>query len=387
MKLWIFNKGGDNLISTRECSQCHRRGCHGECENYILDMIEHEADRDEFDRLFKEIPKFRYVLNEKVNSIFGTDLEVATESNVAEDETEKFSTFLYRTNLNGNTNLYEIKKALKEKEIFGEGYLFFDEIDVYSLAKSEITAYQKDDKDPVIDEIKYYTVGEVLIPDELKFSDVGFIKEDEGYIISPDNIIKFKSDSYALNSDLKQLQILLEINRKIYDSTTKRDYGDIFLLTNAKKVNPVSVVAKRVKDSVNEAIEKMREHVANLIKKNKVEDSNVVILDESYKEVKQISPVTTVKDYQFIWENQDDIITSVFNFPMLLVGLGDEAGNVSKEALLKEARANTLTPIKADTANALSKIARKLFGEGFYLRFQDYSEVNAGYEEDDNKEV
>ncbi|MGX2947194.1 hypothetical protein [Enterococcus alishanensis] len=375
------------MISTRECSQCHRRGCHGECENYILDMIEHEADRDEFDRLFKEIPKFRYVLNEKVNSIFGTDLEVATESNVAEDETEKFSTFLYRTNLNGNTNLYEIKKALKEKEIFGEGYLFFDEIDVYSLAKSEITAYQKDDKDPVIDEIKYYTVGEVLIPDELKFSDVGFIKEDEGYIISPDNIIKFKSDSYALNSDLKQLQILLEINRKIYDSTTKRDYGDIFLLTNAKKVNPVSVVAKRVKDSVNEAIEKMREHVANLIKKNKVEDSNVVILDESYKEVKQISPVTTVKDYQFIWENQDDIITSVFNFPMLLVGLGDEAGNVSKEALLKEARANTLTPIKADTANALSKIARKLFGEGFYLRFQDYSEVNAGYEEDDNKEV
>lgn len=375
------------MISTRECSQCHRRGCHGECENYILDMIEHEADRDEFDRLFKEIPKFRYVLNEKVNSIFGTDLEVATESNVAEDETEKFSTFLYRTNLNGNTNLYEIKKALKEKEIFGESYLFFDEIDVYSLAKSEITAYQKDDKDPVIDEIKYYTVGEVLIPDELKFSDVGFIKEDEGYIISPDNIIKFKSDSYALNSDLKQLQILLEINRKIYDSTTKRDYGDIFLLTNAKKVNPVSVVAKRVKDSVNEAIEKMREHVANLIKKNKAEDSNVVILDESYKEVKQISPVTTVKDYQFIWENQDDIITSVFNFPMLLVGLGDEAGNVSKEALLKEARANTLTPIKADTANALSKIARKLFGDGFYLRFQDYSEVNAGYEEDDNKEV
>ncbi|OJG76525.1 hypothetical protein RV10_GL003662 [Enterococcus pallens] len=345
-------------------------------------MIEHEASRDEFDRLFKEIPKFRYVLNEKVNAIFGTDLEVAAESEVSETETEKFSTFLYSTNANGNTNLYEIKKALKEKEIFGEGYLFFDGKDAYALDQSKITAYQENDKDPIIDKIEYYTVGEVYVPPKLEFDSTGFIKQEGGYIISPNNIIKFKSDSYALNSDLKQLQILLEINRKIYDSTTKRDYGDIFLLTSASKGSPVSVVAKRVKDTVNEAIEKMREHVANLIKKNKVDDSNVVILDETYKEVKQVSPVTTVKDYQFIWENQDDIITSVFNFPMLLAGLGDEAGNVSKEALLKEARANTLTPIKSDTANALSKIAKKLCGDEYYLRFKDYSEVNAGYMED-----
>ncbi|MGG5333756.1 hypothetical protein [Enterococcus sp. AZ163] len=370
------------MVSNPVCPQCEKRGCHGECENYILEMIEHEASRDEFDRLFKEIPKFRYVLNEKVNAIFGTDLEVAAESEVSETETEKFSTFLYSTNANGNTNLYEIKKALKEKEIFGEGYLFFDGKDAYALDQSKITAYQENDKDPIIDKIEYYTVGEVDVPPKLEFDSTGFIKREGGYIISPDNIIKFKSDSYALNSDLKQLQILLEINRKIYDSTTKRDYGDIFLLTSASKGSPVSVVAKRVKDTVNEAIEKMREHVANLIKKNKVDDSNVVILDETYKEVKQVSPVTTVKDYQFIWENQDDIITSVFNFPMLLAGLGDEAGNVSKEALLKEARANTLTPIKSDTANALSKIAKKLCGDEYYLRFRDYSEVNAGYMED-----
>lgn len=370
------------MVSNPVCPQCEKRGCHGECENYILEMIEHEASRDEFDRLFKEIPKFRYVLNEKVNAIFGTDLEVAVESEVSETETEKFSTFLYSTNANGNTNLYEIKKALKEKEIFGEGYLFFDGKDAYALDQSKIIAYQENDKDPIIDKIEYYTVGEVDVPPKLEFDSPGFIKQKGGYIISPNNIIKFKSDSYALNSDLKQLQILLEINRKIYDSTTKRDYGDIFLLTSASKGSPVSVVAKRVKDTVNEAIEKMREHVANLIKKNKVDDSNVVILDETYKEVKQVSPVTTVKDYQFIWENQDDIITSVFNFPMLLAGLGDEAGNVSKEALLKEARANTLTPIKSDTANALSKIAKKLCGDEYYLRFKDYSEVNAGYMED-----
>lgn len=171
---------------------------------------------------------------------------------------------------------------------------------------------------------------------------------------------------------MRQLRILLEINRKIYESTTKRDYGDIFLFTSAPQKNVVSAVAKRVKDSVNEAIEKMREHVATLIKKNKVTDSNVVVLDESYKEAKQIAPVTKVTDYQFVWEQQDDIVTSVFNFPMLLAGLGDESGNVSKEALIKEARANTLTPIKADTANALSKIAIKLFGDNFYLRFKDY---------------
>lgn len=372
------------MKGTYECQHCQQKGCHGECDNYFQVMIEHGASRDEFNRLFKEIPKFNYVLNEKVNAIFGTDLEVATESQLAEEETKDFGKFLYSKNENGNTNLFEIKRALKERETFGEGYLFFDKENVYALNKWQITAYQNDDKDPILDKIIYYTVGKVTVPDKLSFDATGFIKQPEGYIISADNMFKFKSDSYALNSDLRQLQILLEINRKIYESTTKRDYGDIFLFTNAPQKNVLSAVAKRVKDTVNETIEKMREHVAKLIKRNKVEDSNIVILDESYKDVKQITPITKVTDYQFIWENQDDIITSVFNFPMLLAGLGDEAGNVSKEELLKEARANTLTPLKADVANVLSPIAKMLFGDDFYLRFKDYSEVSAAYKEDKN---
>src|SRR5699024_11014021 len=128
-----------------------------------------------------------------------------------------------------------------------------------ALAKSEITAYQNDDKDPILNEVVYYTVGEVSVPDKLVFKSSGFVKQERGYIISPKNMIKFSSDSYALNSDLKQLQILLEINRKIYESTTKRDYGDIFLFTSAPQKNIVSAVAQRVKNSVNEAIVKMRE--------------------------------------------------------------------------------------------------------------------------------
>ena len=374
------------MRSTRTCEQCHRSGCHGECENYILDMILHEADRDEFDRLFREIPKFNYVLKEKINAIFGTDLEVATESELATEETDIFSDFLYSTNLNGRTNLSEIKKAIKEKEIFGEGYLFFDMENVYALNKSEFTAFQEETKNPILNHVVYYTVGDVDVPDKLEFPSEGYIKQEEGYIISPGNMIKFETDSYVLNSDLKQLQILLEINRKIYDSTTKRDYGDIFLLTDAPQKNLVSAVAERIRNTANEAVERMRERVAKLIKKNKVDDSNVVILDESYKSVQQIEPVTKVSDYQFIWERQDDIVTSVINFPMLLAGLGDEAGNVSKEALLREARANTLTPIKSDTANALSLIAKKLFGEKFYLRFQNYSEVSADYSSDGGEE-
>ncbi|WP_406834422.1 hypothetical protein ABLU29_09655 [Lactococcus lactis] len=367
------------------CEACEKFGCHGECENYILQMIEHDAERDAFDRLFKEIPKFNYVLNEKINAIFGTDLEVAKDSTLAQSETTEFETFIYSKNANGNTNLFEIKRAVKEREIFGEGYLFYDGTNVYSLRKNEISAYKEIETDPIIDNILYYTVGVVDVPKKLIFPTEGFIKQDSGYIISPDNMIKMKSDSYVLNSNLKELQILLEMNKKIYESTTKRDYGDIFLFTNAPQKNVVSAVAKRTKDAINNAVKKMREHIAKLIKRNKVEDSNIVVLDETYKSVTQVKPVTLVKDYQFIWEDKDDIITSVFNFPMLLSGLGDDAGNVSKEELLKEARANTLTPIKDEVAHSLTSLAKKLFGDEYYLRFQDYNEVNADYDEE-NKE-
>lgn len=369
---------------TINCKYCNDKGCHGECTNYILAMMDHNAGREEIDRLLKEIPKFNYILSEKINAIFGTDLEVAQGSKPVADKTNEFEQFLYSANANGNTNLYEIKKAIKEKEIFGEGYLFFDTENVYALSESEISAFQEAEEDPIIDNILYYTVGDVAVPEKLEFPDDGFIKQEAGYIIAPSNLIKFKSDTYALNSDLKQLQILLEINRKIFESTTRRDYGDLYLFTNEAKgalVSAVANVANRIKNTANETIKKMRQRIADLIKENKVDDSNVVVLDETYKEVKQVQPITKVTDYKFIWDKQDNIVSSVLNFPMLLAGLGDEAGNVSKEALLKEARANTLTPIKADTANSLSKIAKKLFGEEYYLRFQDYSKVNADFEE------
>lgn len=369
---------------TINCKYCNDKGCHGECTNYILAMMDHNAGREEINRLLKEIPKFNYILSEKINAIFGTDLEVAQGSNAVKDKTEEFEKFLYSANANGNTNLYEIKKALKEKEIFGEGYLFFDTENVYALSEAEISSFQEAEEDPIIDNIWYYTVGDVEVPEELKFPDEGFIKQEAGYIIAPSNLIKFKSDTYALNSDLKQLQILLEINRKIFESTTRRDYGDLYFFTTEAKgglVSAVANVANRIKNTANETIKKMRQRIANLIKENKVDDSNVVVFDETYKNVQQVQPITKVTDYKFIWDKQDNIVSSVLNFPMLLAGLGDEAGNVSKEALLKEARANTLTPIKADTANSLSKIAKKLFGEEYYLRFQDYSKVNADFEE------
>lgn len=369
---------------TINCKYCNDKGCHGECTNYILAMMDHNAGREEIDRLLKEIPKFNYILSEKINAIFGTDLEVAQGSKPVADKTNEFEQFLYSANANGNTNLYEIKKAIKEKEIFGEGYLFFDTENVYALSESEISAFQEAEEDPIIDNILYYTVGDVEVPEELKFPEEGFIKQEAGYIIAPSNLIKFKSDTYALNSDLKQLQILLEINRKIFESTTRRDYGDLYFFTTEAKgglVSAVANVANRIKNTANETIKKMRQRIADLIKENKVDDSNVVVLDETYKDVKQVQPITKVTDYKFIWDKQDNLVSSVLNFPMLLAGLGDEAGNVSKEALLKEARANTLTPIKADTANSLSKIAKKLFGEEYYLRFQDYSEVNADFEE------
>lgn len=361
-----------------ECELCNKKSCHGECDNYILEMALNKGDRSLWDKLFREIPKFNYVLNSKVASIFGTDLQVASKSDEQSDKTKEFNQFLYKNNENGVTNLSEIKKAMREKEIFGISYIFYDDENesLYFLRNDQVSIFKADEDNPIIDDILCYTVGSVEMPDNLNFKNKGFIKQDAGYIINPENMVKFKSDSYILNSDLKQLQILLEINRKIYQSTTKRDYGDIFVLTSESGSNPVSAVAQRIKNTTNDAIKKMRQKIAELIKKNKVEDSNVVILDERHKEVKQIGPITTVKDYKFVWEKQDDIMASVVNFPTILLNLGEASGNISKEALIKDARANFLTPIKTDTENALSAISKKMFGEEYYLRFEDYQKAS-----------
>lgn len=371
-----------------QCPYCEKRTCHGECENYLIQMMERGIDRIELEKVFKEIPKFNYVLNSKIASIFGTEIEVAKDSKTNKDRTFEFKQFLFRKNANGKTNLSEIKKALREKEIFGKSYLFFDAADenekgkdcLYFLGYDSVTPYKDEEKenDPIIDNVLFYTVGSPDIPDLIKWSEnkKGYIKDDNGYVISKENMLIFESDSYILNSDLMQLQNLLQINRKVNESTTYRDYGNVFVFPKGKVSSALSATGNRIKEEVNKAVTAMRDKVAKLIKKNNTRDSNVIMLDEQYEKIEQVKPLTIIKDYEFYWEKQDDIISSVVNFPAILLNLGEATGNISKEALIKDARANFLYPLKNDTANVLSMLCEKLFDDdGYYIRFADFEDT------------
>lgn len=365
------------------CPYCQQSNCYGECENYLIDIIEHTKNRSILEKIFSEIPKFNYVLNSKIASIFGTEIEVAKDSNRNDEKTKEFKKFLYQNNNNGQTNLSEIKRAIREKEIFGKSYLFImrdgKKIALYFIPVHKISITKNKKDDPLMDNILYYSLGEIKpneIPERLTFNRNGYIKTENGYIISKRNMIVFESDSYVLNSDLMQLQNLIQINRKINESTTYRDYGNIFVFPKGKVKDMLSATGNRMKEEFNKAIKKMRDKVASLIKKNNTDDSNVIMLDEQYDKVQQVQPLTKITDYQFYWDKQDDILSSVVNFPTILLNLGEASGNISKEALIKDARTNFLTPLKNETANDMSLICDKLFTEqGYYLRFLDYEET------------
>lgn len=367
-----------------QCPYCESNSCYGECENYLIQMMKRGIDREKLEQIFKEIPMFNYVLNSKIASIFGTEIEVAKDSNTSEEHTFKFKQFLFSKNGNGKTNFSELKKVLREKEIFGKAYLFFDPGEegskpcLYYLGYDDVNVFRPVKQDAIINEVSYYTVGEPDVPDEIDWSKhpKGYIRYDNGYIISKENMLKFDSDSYVLNSDLMRLQNLIQINRKVNESTTYRDYGNVFVFPKGKISGALSATGLRIKDEVNKVVEKMRNKIASLIKKNNTKDSNVIMLDEQYEKIEQVKPLTVIKDYEFYWKKQDDIISSVVNFPTILLNLGEASGNISKEALIKDARANFLYPLKNDTANVLSMLCDKLFNEeGYYIRFADFEDT------------
>lgn len=367
-----------------QCPYCESKSCYGECENYLIQMMKRGIDRDKLEQIFKEIPKFNYVLNSKIASIFGTEIEVAKDSETSEERTFEFKQFLFRKNGNGKTNFSELKKVLREKEIYGKAYLFFDPGEeesppsLYCLGCDDVKVFIPKKPDAIINEVSYYTVGEPDVPDAIDWSEhpKGFIRDDNGYIISKENMLIFDSDSYVLNSDLMQLQNLIQINRKVNESTTYRDYGNIFVFPKGNISAALSATGHRIRDEVNKVVEKMRNKVASLIKKNNTKDSNVIMLDEQYEKIEQVKPLTVIKDYEFYWKKQDEIISSVVNFPTILLNLGEASGNISKEALIKDARANFLYPLKNDTANVLSMLCDKLFGEeGYYIRFADFEDT------------
>lgn len=370
------------------CELCERRDCHGECENYILEMALDGADVSEFDKLFRRIPKFNYALTSKVSSIFGTNIEVVNnDSNTDENLTNQFEQVLYKTNENGNTNLSEVKRAIRQREIFGISYIFFDDVEnnLYFLREDEVKQHNQVMKDAVIHKTMFYTIGdpELTVDQQIEWGQSGYIKqqnedtgENIGYIVHPDNMIKLYSDVYVLNTDLDQLQLLLAINTKFIDSTKLRDFGDMYALTDEPKEQLKSAVADDpIRNGVQKGIQKMNDKVAEMIKRNKTDDTGAIVLDNRFRDIKQFEPITKITDYQFVWEHIDDIISSVINWPKILMGLGQDAGNVGKEALIKDARANYLTPVKNDIANSLSVISRSMFGDEYYIRFKDYEDT------------
>ncbi|AXH73411.1 MAG: structural protein [Caudoviricetes sp.] len=364
------------------CEYCDKKNCFGECQNYLIEMIKNGVGHDDIETLLMQLPKVKYALTAKINSIFGTEIEVCKNSDRLDDKTFAFKQFLYKKNRNNKTNLAEIKKALWDKEVFGKAYCFFESTEngnnLYYLSQSSVNTFIPIEKDSIIQEVSYYTVGEPTITDKIDWKEHkdGYIKYDGGYIIKPSNMLVFESDTFVLNSDLMQLQNLLQINKKINESTTYRDYGNVFVFPNGKIATALSATGNRIKEEMNKAVKAMRDKVAKLIKKDNTKDSNVIVLDEQYQKIEQIKPLTKITEYQFYWEKQDDIISSVVNFPAILMNMGNVSGDVSKVALIKDARANFLTPLKNDTANILTTLCDKLFDEdGYYIRFEDYKEI------------
>lgn len=381
------------------CKKCNKSNCHGGCDDIVLEIMEQLGDdMSEFDKFVMRVPKANYILDSKVASIFGTGFEIVnndegkpeydSEGNVVDNEqTKTFEAMLYNTNENGNTNMSELKRAIREREIFGESYLFFDDANdnFYFLRKNQVTTHKYDDKDSIIKRVAFYTVGSPDMPEEniIRWNEQGYIRQvDEngnvlGYIIHPDNLIRFYSGTYMLNSDIEQLKLLVDIVDKFEETTTLRDFGDVYALTEIPRERlETAGTNDTIRTTAEKTLKKMNEMVASLMKKDKTEDSNAIVLDNRFKDIKQLEPVIKPTDYQFIWENQDQIVSSALRWPTILSNLGNESGNVSKSALIKEARANFLTPTKDDVANALSKVAKSMFGESSYIRFKPYEEID-----------
>ncbi|OFI46745.1 hypothetical protein BG262_02810 [Floricoccus penangensis] len=380
------------MVRGKQCDICNKVNCHGECMNYLIEMVEQlskESNMDEFNRIFMQIPDFNYRLDGKINAVFGTDLEVAKNGERDEELSNRWDEILYKTNRQGSTNLAEIKKFYRYKEVFGTSYLFIDDKEEqFRLVKPNLVSEMalKTDNDILGTEIVWYKLGSPEINDSYslrKNQGFEYFPYSGGYAVAPSNIIKIHDDSFILNSDLLRLQILLSMLLKILCATTDRDYGDLFVFTEQPKEKLLSAVAKRTKDAVANAVESMRVKLAEFIKQNKTDDSNVVIFDEQYKDIKQIAPVTPIKDFQFIYDDLDNILSSVTNFPSILVDRGDIGRNVSNKNLLSSARAGWLTPQKKELAVAVTPAAKLLLNDkDCYLRFKDYPEDLTGTEEE-----
>lgn len=353
-----------------ECGQCADAGSFSLPKETGLDQIEH---------LIKTLPGILYIQNLLVDYLFSNGL---TTGSIEQDRV--LNDFLYRENMQGNTNLAVLRDAIGTAAVYGEAGLRWYKDNIYMVEPGKYGALI-DTEDGVqypvcyfsSEDLRYISEGDVNVPEDATPDDIERRFEEQKLILLDNsNFVNIRCDTRSIHGESPLLSDQLRV--KLLESVYSRLNYDILydgpgrIILRPKDgyvtgdINEVdtSTVMKESVMSARGRMEKAKEEVSRVGKEIKNSSSDdVILLSNAFdKDITHLERVTKATQF-FDWiDNEGAIIAQALGMSPSLLELGKVSGNVSMQRILDNAMENTIVPLREKYAIQFSPLLSSKLG-------------------------
>lgn len=352
------------------CGMCSDAGKFKMPERTGLDEIEH---------LCKVLPGIGYIENLLVDYIFSNGL---TTGNIEQDVILK--NFLFRKNIQGNTNYAVLRDVIGNSSLYGETGLRWYEGNIYMIDAGKYAALTTK-KDGIeypatffcSSDGRYLTDEKIDVPEERtyrafreKFEEQKLILLDPSEFVNVRNNTKKIHGEPPLLTDRLRIKLLEAVYARLNYDIEYDGPGRIILRPKdgyvAGDINEIDTTTV-MKGSVlagKDRMEKAKRDAALVGKELRDSSSDdVILLSNAFdKDITHLERVTKATNF-FDWlENEGEIIAQALGMPPSLLELGRVSGNVSMQRILDNAMENTIVPLREKFAIQISPLLSEKLG-------------------------
>lgn len=412
MELMKKEQLDDNSAMLDKLLECNTCKDIGRYEPYLRKKRKKKLHYEEaIDYLVHNLPTLQYVRSQVINFLFSDGLTTGTEAG-----DRKLDSWLYDTNIRGDTNISVLMEAVSESLVYGKnGVRWLSEDDgIINVPSWRYGAIKEDNKE-------YYgfkdVIGYILSMEDQKIWDIDTdevqfdedVLKNQGVIIDRDRkIILLSNEEFlnmrmetsttdgesVLNFDRQRIELLVNLYERMnYDVEYDGPGRIIFKLKEGYKNAAANETSTSELINTSPAAQKSRTdmvdaEIQGLAKQIRDSNSdNIIVASDIFDEFEHLPRVTKTTEFlTFLQDNEGVIMSQVFGIPPALLSLGKISGNISMEKIIDNAMLNIIIPMREKIAVQISNfIAPKIGVEKIY--FDKYNMKQSNDENDTRVKV
>lgn len=357
-----------------------------ECNTECADLGKYKprcknSGMDEIEKLLKILPGMGYIEQQLVNYLFSDGV---TTGSIPQDK--KLDAFLYRKNMQGNTNLAVLRDAIGNASVYGETGIRWYRNDIYMVKPGTYGALvikENGVEYPVIyfcsDDGRYIGEETLELPKEKTLRDfIETFERQHLILLDTSEFVNVRNDTSFLHGespllrDTLRIDLLVSVYSRLGYDVEYDGPGRLILRPKdgyvSGEVNDISTsfAIDQSMPNADKRIANAQEEVKRIGKEIKESSSDsVILLSNAFdKDITRLEKVVKATEFVEWLSNEGQILAQAIGLPPSLLETGEISGNVSMQRILDNAMENSIVPLRQHYATQFSELLARKLGVG-----------------------